>query len=70
MLGIRHRNKNRRLRPHIARCRLFCLLDGSKPPILRSPNSHCHSQEPPLTLSAKHSLYARLTASRNRITTR
>lgn len=70
MLGIRHRNKNKRRRLHIACCCLFCLLDGSKPPILRSPNSHCRSQEPPLTLSAKHSLYARLTASRNRIAMR
>ena len=70
MLGIRHRNKNKRRRLHIACCRLFCLLNGSKPPSLRNPNSHCHPQRPPLTLSAKHNLYARLTASRNRITTR
>ena len=37
MLGIRHRNKNKRRRLHIACCRLFCLLDGSKPLSLRSP---------------------------------
>ena len=41
MLGIRHRNKNKRQRLHIACCCLFCLLDGSKPPSLRNPNSHC-----------------------------
>lgn len=68
MLGIRHRNKNKRRRLHIACCCLFCMFDGSKPPSLRSPNSLCHPQRPPLTLSAKHNLYARLTASRNRIT--